>query len=282
MNNKPSEGSTLSSDTQSYMLPKRASPAGKRVSLFITCIADMLYPQTGLSVVKLLEYLGVEIDFPTGQTCCGQPAYNTGYWTEARQVARQFIKSFQQSEVIVAPSGSCVAMVRHEFPHLFEDDPWRSAATDVATKTWEFTEYLVDGLGITDLKLEFAETRTFAFHDSCHGLRMLGLGQAARTLLGNGHNATIYELDEHDECCGFGGTFSVKMADVSGAMLHRKIDNIARCPADTIVMGDLSCIAHINGGLARVGSPKRARHIADVLAEGLVDGRPYKSLRVDR
>lgn len=229
-----------------------------------------------MSVVKLLEYLGVEVDFPAGQTCCGQPAFNTGYWTEARRVARQFLKTFQESEVIVAPSGSCVAMVRREFPQLFEDDPWLTLSNQVAAKTWEFTEYLVEGLGITDLELAFPEPRTFAFHDSCHGLRLLGLGQGARALLGNVHNATIDELEEHDECCGFGGTFSVKMADVSGAMLRRKLDNINKCPADTIVLGDLSCMVHINGGLSRQGSTKRARHIADVLAEGLVEGRTYE------
>jgi L-lactate dehydrogenase complex protein LldE len=257
-------------------LPTRPSPAGKRVSLFVTCLADVLYPQTGLSVVKLLEYLGVEIDFPDRQTCCGQPAFNSGYWHDARQVARQFLRALQEAEVIVAPSGSCVAMVRHEYPRLFEGDPWRSLAEQTAQKTWEFTEYLVNGLGIDDLRLRFPEPRSFAFHDSCHGLRLLGLGPPARTLLGNAQNAAIYDLAEHDECCGFGGTFSVKMADVSGAMLRRKLENIARCPADTIIMGDVSCMAHINGGLSRQGSNKRARHIADVLAEGLVENQAYE------
>lgn len=258
-------------------LPDRPSPQGKRVSLFVTCIADALFPDTGMSVVKLLEYLGIEVDFPIGQTCCGQPAYNTGYWPEARRVARQFLKTFQNSEVIVAPSGSCVTMIRKEYPHLLKNDPWLELANQLASKTWEFSEYIVDGLGITDLNLTFPETRTFAFHDSCHGLRMLGLGSAARTLLGNVRNATVHELNEHDECCGFGGTFSVKMADVSGAMLRRKIDNIMQCPADTIVLGDLSCMVHINGGLARTGAKHRARHIADVLTDGLEKGHRYEA-----
>lgn len=251
-------------------LPSRSSPIGKRASLFVTCIADTLYPQTGQSVVRLLDHLGVKVEFPTGQTCCGQPAFNSGYWSEARKVARQFLKAFRDTEVIVAPSGSCVAMIRHEYPKLFEGDPWHSLAEDIAGKTWEFTEYLVDGLGVSDLKLRLPEPRSFAFHDSCHGLRMLGLGQAARTLLGNVANANVYNLEEHDECCGFGGTFSVKVADVSGSMLRRKLDHIEHCPADTIVVGDLSCLAQINGGLARRGSPKRARYIADILADGLV------------
>lgn len=251
------------------LLLARPSPAGKRISLFVTCMADMLYAQTGMSVVKLLEYLGLEVDFPAGQTCCGQPAFNSGYWHDARQGARQFLKAFQDSEVIVAPSGSCVAMVRHEYPRLFEDDPWRSLADQTAQKTWEFTEFLVNGLGIDDLRLQFPEPRSFAFHDSCHGLRLLGLGAPARALLGKVQNAVLYDLVEHNECCGFGGTFSVKMADVSGALLRRKLDHIAQCPADTIVVGDLSCLAQINGGLSRQGSPKRVRHIADVLADGL-------------
>lgn len=250
-------------------LPERASPAGKRVSLFVTCIADVFFARTGLSVVRLLEHLGVDVDFPPGQTCCGQPAFNTGYWREARQVARQFLKAFQDSEVIVAPSGSCVAMVRHEYPKLFEGEAELAQAEQIAARVWELTEFIVDGLGTTDLNLSYAEPRTFAFHDSCHGLRLLGLGQAGRTLLSNVKNATIFPLEECDECCGFGGTFSVKMADVSGAMLQRKLDHINACAADTIVLGDLSCMTHINGGLSRQGSTKRARHIADVLAEGL-------------
>lgn len=251
--------------------PSRPSPVGKRVSLFVTCLADMLYAQTGLSVVKLLDRVGVEVDFPRQQTCCGQPAFNSGYWRDARQVARQWLRAFQGAEVIVTPSGSCAAMVRHEFPRLFEGDPWQSLAEEVAQKTWEFTEFLVNGLGVSDLGLSLPEPRLLALHDSCHGLRLLGLGMPARVLLSHMRNVTLTDLVEHDECCGFGGTFSVKMADVSGAMLRRKLDHIARCPADTIVVGDLSCLAHINGGLSRQGSPKRARHIADVLVDGLAE-----------
>ena len=245
-------------------------PSGKRVSLFVTCIADVFYPQTGLSVVRLLDYLGIDVNFPLDQTCCGQPAFNTGYWRDARRVARQLLKAFDGSEVIVAPSGSCVAMVRHAYHQLFEDEAELEQAERIAAHMWEFTEYIVEGLGITDLGLSFPEPCTFAFHDSCHGLRLLGLGEAGRTLLGNMANVTLYPLEEHDECCGFGGTFSVKMADISGAMLRRKLTHINACQADTIVVSDLSCMAHINGGLSREGSPKRARHIADVLAEGLI------------
>jgi L-lactate dehydrogenase complex protein LldE len=250
--------------------PVRESPRGKRVSLFVTCMVDMLYPQTGWAVVDLLEHLNIEVDFPHEQTCCGQPAFNGGERSPAKQVAIHFLKTFKDTEVIVAPSGSCTAMVCHEYPLLFADDPeWLPAAQRAASITWEFSEFLVDGLGINDLHLRLPKPATFAFHDSCHGLRMMGLGTAARTLLKNTENAEIVELAENDVCCGFGGLFAVKMADVSGAMLERKLTNIEGCSASTIVCGDVSCMTHMNGGLSRRKTDKRVRHIADVLADGL-------------
>lgn len=250
-------------------LPKRESPKGKPVSLFVTCMIDMLYPQTGMSVVEVLEDLGIEVDFPMAQTCCGQPGFNAGFRPEARQVARQFLKAFADAEVIVTPSGSCAAMVRHEYPELFADDPVNLAtAQRMAAITWEFSEFLVDGLGVTDLNARLPEPETFAFHDACHGLRLLGLGKAGRTLIENIHNASVEELPESDVCCGFGGLFSVKMADVSGSMLQRKIDNISTC-SGSILTGDVSCMTHMNGGLSRQKSPKQVRHLADILAEGI-------------
>ncbi len=249
----------------------RPSPKNKPVSLFVTCIVDMIYPDTGWSVVNILEHLGItEIDFPLGQTCCGQPAFNSGYREDARQVARQFLTAFADAQVIVTPSGSCTAMIRHEYPALFADDPhWQARAQRAADITWEFTEYLVDGLGITDLKLRLPQPQRFAFHDGCHGLRLLGLGKAARTLLTNTVNAELTELNECDVCCGFGGLFAVKMPSVSSAMLQTKLDNIEACPAPTIVTGDASCLTQMNGGLSRAQSAKRVRHIAEVLADGL-------------
>lgn len=251
-------------------LPERASPLGKRVSLFVTCMVDMIYPDTGMSVVRILEHLGLEVDFPEGQTCCGQPGFNSGYQNEARKVAQQFLTAFKDAEVIVTPSGSCAAMVRHEYPALFADDPrWSSLAVHAASITWEFSEFIVDGLGITDLKLRLRQPRTFAFHDACHGLRVLGLGRAGRELLAQVKNAAVVELADCDVCCGFGGLFSVKMADVSGAMLRKKVENINGCEAQDIITGDVSCLTQMNGGLSRQGSGKRVRHIADVLADGL-------------
>lgn len=250
----------------------RPSPKDKPVSLFVTCIVDMIYPQTGLSVVKILEHLGIAVDFPMGQTCCGQPAFNSGYRSEAKTVATQFLKAFAEAQVIVTPSGSCAAMIRHEYPALFADDPqWKAAAERAAAITWEFTEYLVDGLGVSDLKLRLPAPQTFAFHDACHGLRLLGLGQAGRTLLSHTENAQIEPLTECDVCCGFGGTFAVKMPNVSAAMLDTKIKHIEAAPAQTIITGDASCLTQMNGGLTRRTSAKRVRHIADVLAEGLPD-----------
>ncbi len=251
-------------------LPARESPRGKPVALFVTCMIDMLYPQTGLSAVAVLEQLGVAVDFPAGQTCCGQPGFNAGYRREARRVARHFLDTFRDAAVIVTPSGSCAAMVRHEYPRLFSADPARlAAARRLASVTWEFSEFIVDGLGITDLAARLPEPRTMVCHHACHGLRLLGLGPAAQALLENLGNATVLPWDHGEVCCGFGGLFSVKMADVSGAILQKKLDEIARCGADWIVTGDVSCLAHMNGGLARQGRPPVVRHLADVLADGV-------------
>lgn len=250
--------------------PKRESPVGKRVSLFVTCMVDMIYPQTGMAVVEVLEHLGVDVDFPMAQTCCGQPGFNAGHRSEARQVAEQFLRAFKDAEVIVTPSGSCAAMVRHEYPELFADHPEKRALAErLAANTWEFSEFIVHGLGITDLHARLPEPQSFAIHDACHGLRILGLGDAARILVANVENATLTELPEADVCCGFGGLFSVKMADVSGAMLGRKMENIELADAGTILTGDVSCMTHMNGGLSRQNANKRVRHVADVLAEGV-------------
>jgi L-lactate dehydrogenase complex protein LldE len=229
----------------------------------------MLFPETGMSVVKVLEHLGIPVDFPMEQTCCGQPGYNAGYHPQARQVAEQFLRAFAQAEVIVTPSGSCAAMIRHEYPRLFADNPVQLAAAErLAAITWEFSEFLVDGLGITNLAARLPQPTTFAFHDTCHGLRLLGLGSAGRQLISQTGNASLIELEDHDICCGFGGLFAVKMADISGAMLERKMACINACPAQLLAL-DASCQMHINGGLAKSGSPQRVRHLADVLAEAL-------------
>jgi len=256
-------------------LPERESPIGKRASLFVTCIVDMIYPGTGMSVVDILEHVGVEVDFLPDQTCCAQPAFNSGYRDEARTVARHFFKTFKDAEVIVTPSGSCAAMLRHEYPHLFkpEDGDAYEQAQRIASITWEFSEFLVDGLGIANLDLTLPAKQSFAIHDACHGLRGLGLGGAARELIAHLGNAELAELNECEVCCGFGGLFSLKMPELSNAMLQNKVKNIIAADADTIVTGDVSCLTQMNGGLSRGKSPKRVLHLADVLAQALPGGR---------
>jgi len=247
----------------------RPSPRHKPVSLFVTCIVDMIYPGTGVSVVEILEHLGVEVRFPMAQTCCGQPAYNAGFQDDARTVARQFLTAFEDAEVIVAPSGSCVSMVRHYYPDLFKDEPeWYDRATWAADITWEFTEYLVDGLGITDLGVKLPPTKV-AFHHACHGYRLLNLRDQATTLARNVEGVTVNKLDGEDQCCGFGGLFAVKMPEVSSAMLKEKVSHIEDADAEVILTGDASCLTQMNGGLSRKGSKQRVMHIADFLAQGL-------------
>lgn len=255
------------------MSDHRPSPRHKPASLFVTCIVDMIYPHTGISVVEILEHLGVEVRFPLAQTCCGQVGFNSGFWDDAREVAKQFLTAFADAEVIVCPSGSCASMVQHYYPELFKDEPeWRDQANWAASITWEFTEYLVDGLGITDIGAHLPPTQV-TFHDACHGLRLIGLRDQARRLAGAVEGATVTELNRCDQCCGFGGLFSVKMPEISGAMLDDKVKNIAASEADVILTGDASCLTQMNGGLSRQGKDKRVQHIADWLAQGLKQGK---------
>nr|PZN51023.1 MAG: Fe-S oxidoreductase [Chloroflexota bacterium] len=247
----------------------RPSPRYKPVSLFVTCIVDMFYPGMGVSVVEILEHLGVEVRFPMGQICCGQPAFNAGFHDDARTVAKQFLTAFADAEVIVTPSGSCASMIAHYYPQLFKDDPeWYDRATWAADITWELTEYLVDGLGITDFGAVMPPTK-IAFHHACHGYRLMGLGRQARQLAENIEGVTVTEMNGSDQCCGFGGLFAVKMPEISGAMLQDKINNIEASDADVIVTGDAGCLTQINGGLSRQGKSRRVMHIADLLAQGL-------------
>jgi L-lactate dehydrogenase complex protein LldE len=247
---------------------QRSDPKGKPVSLFVTCIVDMIYPQIGMAAVDVLEKLGIHVDFPMAQTCCGQMGFNAGYRDEARNVARQFLKAFKDAEVIVSPSGSCISMVRHFYPQLFgADDPVLKAEMErIVSITWELSEYLVDGLGITDVDAALPNPTRIAIHDACHGLRMSNLKDQARLLLRNVKNVQLVELVGADQCCGFGGLFAVKMPDVSAAMLRDKVQHIDAADADLIVTGDASCLTQMNGGLSRSGSKHRVVHFAEVLA----------------
>ncbi|HSB67206.1 MAG TPA: (Fe-S)-binding protein [Anaerolineales bacterium] len=235
------------------------------VQLFVTCIIDTLYPQTGEAVVRVLQKAGVNVSFPPGQTCCGQPAFNAGLRKEARKTAIQTIRAFENYPgAVVVPSGSCTAMIRHSYPELFADDPvWLPRALSLADRTFEFTEYLVDVLGITDVGASFDGKLTY--HSSCHLLRGLGVDRQPRALLSAIGQAELMELPESADCCGFGGVFSVEHPEISAAMLERKINHLESTGASVVVACDAGCITNINGGLYRQHKPPMAVHIAEIL-----------------
>lgn len=236
------------------------------VTLFIQCLVDGIYPQVGEAVVGIFRKLGVNLTCPTRQTCCGQPAFNSGYQGEARVAAKRFIEIFESAEAIVCPSGSCVAMVRHHYPQLFADDAaWLQRAQDVAAKTFELTEYLVDILGVVD-DLGAHYTGVITYHDSCHLLRNLRIKEQPRSLLRKISGAEFVEMNDSDRCCGFGGSFSFKYADISAAMAEDKVHNIIASGADTVVGCDMGCLMNIQGMLSRQESSIRVMHIAELLA----------------
>jgi L-lactate dehydrogenase complex protein LldE len=236
------------------------------VQLFATCLIDTLQPHIGEAVVDVLERVGMEIIFPTAQTCCGQPAFNAGMRSEARKMAEHTIRVFEQNPApVVLPSGSCTAMIRHSYLELFADDPeWLPRAQELAARTYEFTEFLVDVLGVTDVGARFPGKATY--HASCHLLRGLGVDRQPRTLLANVRDLELVELPHVEECCGFGGVFSVEHPEISAEMLYRKIENIEKTEAPVTISADTGCLIHIQGGLHRQGKPQRVLHIAEVLA----------------
>jgi L-lactate dehydrogenase complex protein LldE len=227
-----------------------------RVALFATCLTDTFFPSTGQSVVRLLERLGCSVDFPLGQTCCGQMHFNTGYATEAAGLAQQYGRVFAGFDAVVAPSGSCAAMVREVYPKL----------PGVATvpPTYELSEFLVDVLRVEDVGAYFPHRVTY--HPTCHSLRMLGVGERPYRLLRAVRGLTLIELPEAESCCGFGGTFAVKNADTSTAMLGDKMRAVAQTGADVLTAGDNSCLMHIGGGLSRLRAGVHPVHLADILA----------------
>jgi L-lactate dehydrogenase complex protein LldE len=238
---------------------------GKRVSLFVTCIVDQLFPKVGMAMAGVLERLGYQVEFPENQTCCGQPAFNSGYRGEARMVARHFLDTFESSETIVVPSGSCTSMVVHHFAELFAKDPTTLARVHALEKrVWEFATFLTEVAGVEDVGARLEEVVTF--HDGCHGLRELGIRDAPRRLLGCVRGLELREMAPAEECCGFGGTFAVKFAELSGAMARTKIEAIERTGARTVVSLDPSCLMQIQGALLRAGSSVRTMHLAEVLA----------------
>jgi L-lactate dehydrogenase complex protein LldE len=236
-----------------------------RVSLFVTCIVDQLFPKTGLAMAEVLERIGCRVEFPERQTCCGQPAFNSGFQSEARSVARHFLDVFQDSEYIVAPSGSCTAMVVHHYEDLFRKEPETlEAVRKLKSRVWEFSEFLLRVARVEDVGARLDKVVTY--HDSCHALRELKIKEGPRQLLSNVRGLTLEEMDIPEECCGFGGTFAVKFSDVSGAMARTKVESVLRTGAEAVVSIDPSCLMQIQGALARVGSTVQTMHLADVLA----------------
>jgi L-lactate dehydrogenase complex protein LldE len=238
---------------------------GKTVALFVTCLVDLLRPSIGFAAVKLLEDAGCRVVVPDMQTCCGQPAYNSGDRRDARALAMQVIAAFEHFDHVVVPSGSCGGMIAHHFPGLFDDDPGlRARAEALAGKTHELISFLVDVLGIEQVTARYEGTVTY--HDSCSGLRELGIKAQPRTLLAGIDGLKLAEMRNPEVCCGFGGTFCVKYPAISNAMLIDKTSDIAATGADTLLAGDLGCLMNMAGKLQREGRAVRVRHVAEVLA----------------
>src|SRR5262245_13275830 len=228
-----------------------------RASVMITCLGDMFFPEVGVAMVTLLRRLGVSVDFPGGQTCCGMPLFNSGYHDQAAQVAARTVRLFESSEHVVVPSGSCAWMVKTEYSGLLERDPkLRAAAEAVAARTRELSQFLVEVLDVRSVESSFRGKVTY--HDSCHLLRGLGESRAPRELLRRVPGVELVDLPGSDECCGFGGSFSVRLPEVSSAILDKKLDNVVRTGADCLVACDGGCLMQMRGGLARRRSRVRA------------------------
>jgi len=237
-----------------------------KVSLFVTCLVDQMWTSVGAGTVAVLRRVGCDVEFDNRQTCCGQPAFNTGYRDEARQVAQRFIRIFEESkaDAIVSPSGSCTAMVHH-YPELFAGDKeWEPRARAMATRTHELSAFLVRVLKIADVGASWSGKLTW--HDACHGLRDLNLKNEPRTLIRNVRGVELVELENAEACCGFGGTFSVKYPEISVAILDQKIEAIERSGVHAVVSGDASCLMQIGGRLSRNRSKVRVMHLAELLA----------------
>jgi L-lactate dehydrogenase complex protein LldE len=233
------------------------------VSLMVTCLGDALFPQVGVATVRLLRRLGVGVDFPAAQTCCGQPHFNSGYHDEARLLAQHTIEAFAGSPMILTPSGSCAAMIKKEYRELFHDDPvWQPRAEDLARRTHELSEFLVRVLGLEDVGARFEARVTY--HMACH-LRGLGLLTEPERLLRRVRGLELVPLERADECCGFGGSFSVRYPGISGAMVQDKCGFIERTNVSAVVATDAGCLMNIAGCLRRRGSAVQALHLAEVL-----------------
>ncbi len=240
-----------------------------KVQLFHTCIVNEVYPDVGLSVVSILEHLGIEVEVPLEQTCCGQPAFNAGFHVDARKVARHTIDLLLSTEgPIIIPSGSCCDMISHQYHLLFEGDKeYLDKSHELSERCYEFSRFLVDVMGITNLGSRF-KTKA-AYHPSCHLMRGLGIKTQPKTLLAGVQDLEYVPFKDQEECCGFGGMFSVKNPGISTGMMENKLKNIEASGAETLTSCDMGCLMHLEGGLQRHGSKIKVKHLAQILAEGL-------------
>ncbi len=246
-----------------------STPQAPKIGLFVTCLVDLFRPSVGFAAVKLLEDADCVVEAPAAQTCCGQPAFNSGDREDARAVAAQVIKAFEGYDYVVAPSGSCAGMLKKHYPELFEgDEAAHKRAETFSAKVFELTSFLTDVLGVKTVDAQFDGTITY--HDSCSGLREMGISSQPRKLLKSVDGLSITEMKDPDVCCGFGGTFCVKYADISNKIVGEKSANIKASGADTLLAGDLGCLMNMAGKLKREGSAIKVRHVAEVLA-GMTD-----------
>ncbi|MEG6507394.1 (Fe-S)-binding protein [Methyloligella sp. 2.7D] len=242
---------------------------GPHVGLFVTCLVDLFRPNIGFAAVKLLQDAGCRVSVPAQQVCCGQPAYNNGDDAAARRIAKQVIETFADFDYVVGPSGSCMATLRKDYPEMFEDDAkWRERAADLSARSFELMSFLTDILGARPMPASYPGRVTY--HDSCSGLRKLGIKDQPRQLLSQVEGLTLAELQDSETCCGFGGTFCVKYPEISTHMVSDKVANVESAEADTVLGGDLGCLLNIAGRLKRLGKPARVFHAAEVLA-GMTD-----------
>ncbi len=237
-----------------------------KVHLFIPCFVDQLYPQTAVNMVKILRKAGCDVHYNPKQTCCGQPSFNAGYWEDAKPVAEKFLRDFSGNEIIVAPSASCVGHVKNYYHQYFEHTPLWASCQAVQGAMYEFSQFLVDRLGVTDLGASLPGKATY--HDSCSGLRECGIGPGPRKLLSHVRGLELVELNDNTQCCGFGGTFAVKFEPIAVAMAEQKVDNAVATGADYLISTDLSCLMHLDGYIQKFKRPIRTLHLADVLASG--------------
>jgi L-lactate dehydrogenase complex protein LldE len=253
-------------------MAKEAQQPQPRVGLFVTCLVDLFRPNIGLATVRLLEAAGCRVEVPELQTCCGQPAYNSGDLEDTRRIAKQVIAAFEPYDYVVAPSGSCTGMLREHYPALFATDAdWAGRAEGLAERCYEALSFLVDVLGFESIDARFVGTVTY--HDTCSGLRELGIQAQPRALLARVDGLTLEELEDSNVCCGFGGTFCVKYPEISARMASDKAAKVQASGAGTLLGGDLGCLLNIAGRLRREGSPVKVYHVLEVLA-GMTDLTP--------